>query len=227
MRNGFIVEQGLALAVAAGAQTQGTVLFFQKHVAPLGASQAERHLQHGHQDFVEHAGGVEFARGFEEQREFLQVCGFLRNLDAGDLAEEIARRIRSAMGRIENGIGGVARSELEAIVALQFLPLNALAVNESAVLAALIDKKKSALFEHDESVIARHARIGDDQILIDLAPHAEGRAVQDDILLFISLDQYQRGKDTRTAGLWSPDGVQSHGTWRGLSYAKLYCRVNK
>ena len=49
------------------------------------------------------------------------------------------------MRRIKMAIGRIARAELQAVVAIQFLPLNALAVNKRSVLTSLVDDVKLRL----------------------------------------------------------------------------------
>ena len=128
------------------------------------------------------------------KRELFKVRGFLRNLNAGNLAEELAGRIRCAVRRIKNGVGGIARAEFQTIIALEPLPLNAFAVDKRTVLAPLIDEEESIFFEHDEGVVAGNTRIGNHQVLIHLAPHAERSAVKDDVSLLVALHEHQRGK---------------------------------
>ena len=61
-------------------------VIFEEDVAAFGFGQTQGDLQHGEQDFIEYAGGVQLAGGFEKQRQLLEVGGFLRDLNAGDLA---------------------------------------------------------------------------------------------------------------------------------------------
>src|ERR1022692_3070265 len=138
----------------------------------------------------------------------------MRDLDPRNLAEELARRIRGAVRRIEDGIGRIACAKLQAIVALQLLPLNAFPVDERTVLAALIDEEKPFSFENDQRVIARNSWIGDHQILIDLTAHAERSSIEDDVLLLVTLHQHQRGKHAGTRGLRTAYRIQDHGMWR-------------
>ena len=142
---------------------------------------------------------------------FSRSVDFLRDLDAGNLAQELAGRVRSAVRRIEDGVAGIARSKFQAVVAFQLLPLNAFAVDERAVLAALINEKESVFFEHDQRVIARDPRIGDHQILIHFAAHAERRAIEDDVLLLVPLHQHQRREHTGTGGLRVPIAFKTMG----------------
>src|SRR5580693_6328538 len=112
------------------------------------------------------------------------------------------------MRRIENGIGGIACSKFEAVIAFQLLPLNAFPIDERSVLAALIDEKKSLFLQHNEGVIARYTWIGNHQILIHFAAHAERSPVQDDISLLVALHQHQRREHSRAGGLRSSYGIQ-------------------
>ena len=130
------------------------------------------------------------------------------NLNAGNLAEKFARGIGSRVRGIEQNVGGIARAEFEAVAALQFLALDALSVDEGAVLAAQVDQEKILSLLHDLGVVARDARVGDDQVFINLAADVERRAVQDNVLLLGSLYEDKRGKHTGTGAV--ADGVQGH-----------------
>ena len=104
-----------------------------------GARQPQRHVQHGHQDLVEHTRGVQLARRFQKQSQLLEIRGLLRDLYPGNLAQELARRVRGAVRWIENGVGRIASPKFKPVVALQLLPLNPFPIDERAVFAALID----------------------------------------------------------------------------------------
>ncbi len=62
---------------------------------------------------------------------------------------------------------------------------------------------------HNLRVVARYARVGDDEVFINLATHAERRAVEHDIFLIVALDKHQRGKHTGTRTVVT-DGTQGH-----------------
>ena len=135
-------SSGSLLGVASGGQPQLPFVVLQEDVAALGSRQLQRDVEHGHQDFVEHAGRVQLARRFQKQRQLFQVGGFLLDLDAGNLAEKFARRVRGGMRRVEQDVGRIARPKFQPVAALQLLPLDALAVDERAVLAAQIDEEE-------------------------------------------------------------------------------------
>ena len=65
MRDGLVVEQRFAFTVASRGEAQVAFVIFEKNVTALGARQAQRHLEHSHQDFIEHTCGVQLARGFQ------------------------------------------------------------------------------------------------------------------------------------------------------------------
>src|SRR5579863_1258830 len=133
MRNCLVVEQRLFLGVAAGFQLQLPILIFQEDISALGPRQLQGDVEHGHQNLVEHAGGVEFAGGIQKQRELFEVRRFLVDLDDGNLAEKFAGRVGSGVRRIKENVGGIARAEFEAVSALQLLALDALSVHKRAV----------------------------------------------------------------------------------------------
>src|SRR5262249_58397064 len=93
---------------------------------------------------------------------------------------------------MEDDVGTVAHAKLEAVVALQFLALHALAVYESPVLARLIEDPEPAVFGGDRRVISGNSRVRDHQVLVDLAAHRERAMVEDDRALLAPLHQYQR-----------------------------------
>ena len=209
MRNRLVVEQRLFLRVAAGGQPQLPFFVLQKNICALGPRQLQRDVEHGHQNFVEHARGIQLARRFQKQRELFEVGGFLLDLDAGDLAEKFARRIGSRVRRIEQNVSRIARAKLQAVAALQFLPLDALSIDERAVLAAQVDQEKRLPFLHDLGMVARDARVGDHQIFIHFPSHGERSAVQNDVLLLTALHKHQGGKHSG-AGTVMTDCVQGH-----------------
>ncbi len=102
------------------------------------------------------------------------------------------------MSRIEQKIGRIARSEFQPVSALQFLPLDALSIHESAMFAAQIDEKEVLPFLHDLRMVARDARIGDHQILVHLPSHGERSAVQHDVLLLAALHEHQGRENSGT-----------------------------
>ena len=67
-------------------------------------------------------------------------------MNSGNLAQELARGVGGGMVRMENDVGDVANTELDAVVALQILALNPLAVDEGPMLAALIDHAELPVF---------------------------------------------------------------------------------
>ncbi len=209
MRNRLVVEQRLFLGVAPGGQPQFPFLVLQKNICALGPRQLQRDVEHGHQNFVEHARGVQLARRFQKQRELFQVGGFLLDLNAGNLAEEFPRSIGSSVRGIEQDVSRIASPELQAVAALQFLALDSLSVDERAVLAAQIDEEEFLPLLHDLRVVARDARVGDHQIFIDFPSHRERRAVQDDVLLLAALHKHKGGKHTG-AGTVMTDCAKGH-----------------
>ena len=115
------------------------------------------------------------------------------------------------MRGIENRVGRIPRSEFQAIIPLQFLALNSFAIDECAVLAALIDQEEKSVFlQHNERVIALHSRIRDNQIFIYLASHTERSAVENNIFLLVSLHQHQRRKHSRPRRLRTPYRIKNH-----------------
>src|SRR2546421_11161020 len=98
---------------------------------------------------------------------------------------------------MEDDVGDIAHAKLKAIVPFQSLPVNPLAVDEGAVLAALIDHAELPVFRHDEGMIARHTGICDNQIFINLSSDTEWAMVEIDGTLVISLNEDQDGEYSR------------------------------
>ena len=112
---------------------------------------------------------------------------------------------------MEDDVGNVADAELDAIVPLQSLALYPFAVDESSVLAALVDDAELSVFRGDQSMVAGDARVGDDQILIDLATHGERSVVEVDGALVVPLHEHQGGENPRSWGRnRARDGLKSH-----------------
>ena len=78
------------------------------------------------------------------------------------------------------------------------MALDALSVDEGAVLAAQIDQEEFLSVLHDLRVVARDARVRNHQIFIDFPSNCERSAVQDDVLLLATLHKDKGGKHTGT-----------------------------
>ncbi len=193
--NCLVVEQRLALRVPSGGERQIAFDIAQEDVSAFGARQFQRGIDQRHQDFIEHADGVELARRFHEERELFEIAGFGGDLDARDLAEKLARRVRSGMQRMEDQVGNIARAKFQPVVALQLVAVHLLAIDEGAVFAAKVHDKKLAIFRNDRAMLARHARVGDHQVAIHLAAHGIGSVIQRQRLLIVALYKDRDGKD--------------------------------
>src|SRR5581483_8534542 len=69
-----------------------------------------------------------------------------------------------------------------------------LAIDERSVLAANIDDDVIAAFGNDLGMVARHARIGDDEILISFTAYAERRVIERGDLLLASDNHHKFGE---------------------------------
>ena len=157
-------------------------------------NQFQRGVYQRDQDFIQHADGIQLTRRLEKQRQLLEIRRVGGNLNPGNLAQELARRVRSRVLRAEDDIGNIANSELHTIVALQPLALYPLPVDVRTMLAALVDDEKVPVFGHNERMVARHARVGNHQVLVDLAAHGKRRAVHDNRSLLVTLNVNERRK---------------------------------
>src|SRR5262249_42127844 len=106
-----------------------------------------------------------------------EVGGLGGDLDAGDLTQELASSIRCGVHRVEDDVSHVAHTELKAIIALEALAINFLAIDVGSVFAALVDDEQFTVFGADVGVIAGDARIGDDEILVYFSADGEGRVI--------------------------------------------------
>ena len=110
------------------------------------------------------------------------------------------------MRRVEQNVGRIPSSEFQPVAPLQFLALDALSIYVGAVFAAEIDEEKILPLLHDLRMVARHARVGDHQILIDFASDRERRAVQNEVLLLASLHEDKGGKHTGARAVMTDRG---------------------
>jgi hypothetical protein len=112
---------------------------------------------------------------------------------------------------MEYDIGYVADPELHAVIALQRFALHPFAVDESSVLAALVHHAKLSVFGGDQSMVAGDARVGDDQVLIDLSPYCERSMVEINCALVVALHENQCRENPRSWGRSrARDRLQSH-----------------
>src|SRR5215470_2740146 len=97
---------------------------------------------------------------------------------------------------MEYRIDGVTRAEFQAVVALELFTLYSFAVDERAMLAALVlDKKLSVLGNYDR-MVAGDPGIGDDQVFLHLAANAKRTVVEVESSLLAALDENQAGKNS-------------------------------
>src|SRR5689334_17345366 len=93
VRDRRVVGQRLTLFVASYGKHQLALLAsLQEHVTTLGTRQVKRRLDQRDQHFLQHATGVELARGFQEQCERVQLgdgAWRLRRLPTRYLAQEL------------------------------------------------------------------------------------------------------------------------------------------
>src|SRR5262249_13107905 len=194
MGDGRIVEQNLAACITARRQAQLPFRGLQENVAPFGPGQLERDVKQRKQDFVKNAGSVQFAGGFEEDRQFFQIGNFVRNLNARNLAEKISGGIGGDVLGMKNSVNGVPGTKLQPVVAFKRFALNAFAIHEGSVLAALIFDEKLAVFGNDERMVAGDARIGDRQVFLHFAADRERRVVKVESALLVAVDEDQTGE---------------------------------
>ena len=195
-------SSGSPLELRPAASDQVAVGIAQENEAAFGARQAQRRVDQRDQDFVEHADRIELARSFQEQRQLFEIAGLGRDLNAGNLAEEFARGVRSRVQRMKNQVRDVARAELQSIVARQFAAIDAFAVDEGSMLAALVDDKEFAVLGHDVGMLARDPRIGNHQIAVHLAADGVRSVIQRQRLLLVPLDVDHDRENTRHCTRW-------------------------
>ncbi len=79
---------------------------------------------------------------------------------------------------MKNQVRNIPRPKLQPVVALELVAIHAFAVHEGTVFAALVDHEKLAIFRDDRCMLARHPRVGDDQIAIHFAPDSVRGVIQ-------------------------------------------------
>src|SRR5580704_7516367 len=178
MRNCLIVEQRLALGVPSRGEPQLAFFIAQKYIATFGADQLQGRVDESHQNLIQYSDRIQFSSCFKKERELFEIRRVSGNLDSGELAQEFARRIGSCVLRAEDDIRDFAHPKLEPVVALKALALDALAIHEGSVFAALVNYIKVAILGDDHGVITRNTGVRDHEVLVDLAADGEGRAIQ-------------------------------------------------
>ena len=121
-------------------------------------------------------------------------------MNSGNLAQELARGVGGGMVRMENDVGDVANTEFDAVVALQILALNPLAVDERSMFTALVNDEEFSVFGCDQGVIAGDTRVGDDQVLVDFPSYGEGSVVEIEGALLVALNEDECREDPRSWG---------------------------
>ena len=211
MRNGGVIEQQLAFGVPPCRQAQLAVFVSQEDVTTLGPGELQGHVEKRQQDFIQHAGSVQLACGFEEDSQLLEIGDFVRNLDARNLTEKIARRIGGDVLRMKNRVNRVTGAKLEAVVALELPTLHAFAIDERAVLAALVLHEELSVFRKKKGMVARDPGICNRQVFFHLAANTERSVIEVEGTLLAAVNKNQAGKDTGAdTGNWADDGLASH-----------------
>src|SRR4051812_23313953 len=220
MRDGVVAGQALTLRGHRRRELQLLLLAAQEDESALRAGQLERGLDQRDEDLIQRAGGVQFARRFQKQRQLLQVRGFLLHPDAGDLAQELARDDALIQQRIEDELRAHSHTELDAVIARELLLLHALLVHEGTQLRAGVHNKIVAVFQDDLRMVAADARVRYLQVLARLAPNGEGHAGQHDLPLLRPVHEYKDREHSALGGAGRHGGAGGgigHGTLLGLS----------
>src|SRR5581483_9133011 len=113
--------------------------------------------------------------------------------------------------------------EFQSVIALKLTPVNAQAIHECAVLAALVDDPEGAILRHDLGMVARDARISDDQVFIDLPPNTKRTMDERNRALFAALHQDERGR--HAGARFTPrtrDRSNCQGRWRFVNRRIIY-----
>ncbi len=112
-------------------------------------------------------------------------------MDPRNLAQEIAGGVGGDVLRVEDNVDGISRPKLNAIISLQQLALDALAINESSVLAALVNYEELPVLRNDESMVAGNPGIGNYQVLVHLSTDGKRTMVEIQGSLLSSLHEDQ------------------------------------
>ena len=138
---------------AARSQPQLALLVLHEDISTLGASQLESYVEQRHQNFIEYAHRVQLAGSLQKQNQLFQIRGLVRDVHHGDLAQELAGGVGSAVLRIENHIRDFTNAELQTVITLQKLAFDPLAIDERPMLAALINHTERTVLGYDQRVV--------------------------------------------------------------------------
>src|SRR5438874_10470396 len=86
-----------------------------------------------------------------------------------------------------------AHPKLDAVVGLQLVADDTLAVDVGAVLAVLVLDEIAAVLAHDHGVVARDAGVQQGEVFIRLAADGKCRTLQHKAAPLLAHDEYQRG----------------------------------
>src|ERR1700730_12203952 len=98
---------------------------------------------------------------------------------------------------MEDQVGNIACPTFQTVVALSLVAVHFFAIDKGSVFAADVDDKKLTVFGNNRGMLARNARVGDDQVAIDFAAHGIRSVIQRQCLLIASRYEVRRGKDAR------------------------------
>src|SRR5207302_4701340 len=154
-----------------------------------------------------------------------QVGNILRGPPVADAAQEIARRSGSLRVGAEEQMSLAAHPKLDAVVGLQLVADDTLAVDVGAVLAVLVLDEIAVALAHDHGVVARDPRVQQGEVFIRLAADGKRRALQHKAAPLLAHDEYQRGPNGASRGCGCGlhcrgIAVRNYSADSGLTWAK-------
>ena len=149
----------------------------QEDEAAFGTRQAQCRFQQCIQHIVEYAAGIQLARCLKENVQHLQVGTRAGGrLPGGELAQELLRCAGRRAVRAEQHVRSALDAELNVIVAAQFAAVDAFAVDEGPVAAALVNDVDAVHLIHELRVFARDPRVGHHQVAVGAAANGEAES---------------------------------------------------
>ena len=172
---GEVVGEDFAGAATSAGEVKRAGFVDEEDVAAFDLSELEGGFDERGEYLVDGADGVELAGGLEEPAEFFEI-GIGRG-DGLDLAEQVANGgMADAALSIEAEDGAFERSEMERVIRIEALFLDANSVNVGAVATFLVYHEEGTGFEGDFGVFSGDVGMGEDEVAVGEAADGEGTA---------------------------------------------------
>src|SRR6058998_2931902 len=97
---------------------------------------------------------------------------------------------------MKNGVNRIARAKLKTVISIERFTFHAFAIDEGAVLAALVLDKELPACRNDEGMIAGNPGVGDYEIFFQLSTNSERAVVEVHGALLGPVNENEAGKDS-------------------------------